>query len=342
MGTRRQKIGIIGLGLIGGSIALALKDKYEIKGCDNDPAVAEYARANGFCAVSEPSGMTDCAAVFVCVPVDRTEKVLRDAAKALGNATVITDVCSVKQPFAMLSSECRYVGGHPMAGVERGGIEHARKNLFKDAYWVITGDADADTVSGIVSDTGARVLKLAAAEHDRAVSVYSHAPHAVAYALVAAANNSRVPPIAGSGFLDTTRIAQSDENFWTTVFEMNRANVVRDLDAVIGEIEKIKSMIERGAPELNGYVKNSRIVRTALNRVDLGGECVYVELEDKVGEFERVTGLIAKAGINLKNIALVPVRDGVAGALRLEFDTAADSARAVEILHSNDYAASVN
>ena len=327
----KQKIGIIGLGMIGGSLALALRDDYEVAGYDTDEKTLEYARAN-ICAVTEIKGMRDCAVVFVCVPLAVMRATLERVSDIFGDGVIITDVASVKSPFVGVAK--RFVGGHPMAGRERGGIKQAKAHLFENAYYCITGEGDdANVVRAVVEKTGAIPIYMTAEEHDRAVSAFSHVPHAVAYSLVTAALDGGVQPIAGSGFMDTTRIAQSDEGFWTEVFKSNRDNVSRGIKSVIAELEKINEMLELGDyAALGGYLAAARQRRIALNRVDLGGEELYVDLVDKVGEFERITGAIARAGINLTNIALVPARSGANGALRLEFENAADRNKAMRVL----------
>lgn len=327
----KTKIGIVGLGLIGGSIALSLGDDYAISGYDTDEAVCEYARADGICDIVQPTEMSDCAIVFVCVPVAAVRDTLVSLRSAVGSKTIIADVASVKASFDGAISN--YVGTHPMAGTERGGIKSARKHLFENAYWVLTEKGEsADLVRGVIEKTGAIPLYMSAAEHDRTVAKYSHTPHAVAYALVQAALDG-AQPIAGSGFLDTTRIAQSDERFWTEVFLDNGENLSRGIADVIEELNKIRRMTEAADRDgLMKYLGAARMRRLALNRVDLGGEVLYVDLVDRIGEFERVTGTVARAGINLTNIALVTGREGAAGALRLEFGSADDRNRAASVL----------
>lgn len=330
--AHKQTIGIIGLGMIGGSLALALKDRYAVVGYDIDDGVREYARAN-VCGVADSvADMRDCLVVFVCVPVAAMRETLVSVRAALGEGVIITDVASVKTPFAGVCT--RYVGGHPMAGRERGGIEQAKAHLFENAYYCITDSGeDADIVRAVVEKTGAIPIFMTASEHDRAVSAFSHVPHAVAYASVTAALGESVQPIAGSGFMDSTRIAQSDERFWTEVFKLNRDNVRRGIKAVTAELDKIDGMLEGGDDAaLIEYLAAARQKRIALNRVDLGGEELYVDLVDRIGEFERVTGALAHAGINVTNIALVPARTGANGALRLEFGSVADKLRAMRVL----------
>ncbi len=317
--------------MIGGSIALALDGVCDVLGYDTDADVRDFARDNGFCKIVEPHRMLGCDVVFVCVPVSAVRGVLDDCIKYLPD-TVVTDVASVKAPFSGVGG--RYVGGHPMAGTERGGIRAAKHNLFKDAYWVITNvGSDADTVTARVRDMGAIPLFMSAEEHDRAVASYSHVPHAAAYALVSSALSSAVSPIAGSGFLDTTRIAKSDEKFWSDVFIRNSKNVADGIKSFMGELDGLRGMIERGdAAELEKYLAKARAKRLALDRSDLGGVTLYVDLVDRVGEFERITGIVARAGINLTNIALVPKREGANGALMLEFSDEKDRARAAAAL----------
>lgn len=324
--TSKNHIGIVGLGLIGGSIAEALRDEYDVIGFDTDSATCEYAKNHGICrTVADLSAMRGCSVIFVCVPVSATERVLESVYGAVGESAIISDVASVKTPFS--HAKGRYVGGHPMAGTELGGIQAAKPHLFQNAYWCITGSgADADTVRSIVKAFGAIPVDISAEEHDRAVSKYSHAPHAIAYALAAAAITGDAAPIAGSGFLDTTRIAKSDAGFWSDVLYLNRQNVIEDIRAVTAQLQKIETMLnsdDRAA--LIEYLDAARKKRLALDRIDLGGATVYVDLVDRVGEFERVTGVVARAGINVKSIALVPGREGTAGALRLEFENESDA-----------------
>lgn len=327
---KKASIGIIGLGMIGGSLALALNDGYEVIGYDTDASTRDYAVEHGFCRIVDPNDMGCCEVVFVCVPLAAMKSVLDGL--VIANDTIITDVASVKLPFK--DTRGRYVGGHPMAGTERGGITAAKPHLFQNAYWIITesGD-DADTVKAIVESIGALPLYMSAEEHDKAVAAFSHVPHAVAYALTTSALGAGVQPIAGSGFLDTTRIAQSDEAFWTEVFSLNGQNVSRGIKSAIEELKAIDGMIERGDRDgLVGYLGAARQKRAALSRIDLGGEALYVDLVDRLGEFERITGIIARAGIDVRNIALVPGREGAAGALRLEFADQNDRARAEAVL----------
>ncbi|MCM1368132.1 MAG: prephenate dehydrogenase/arogenate dehydrogenase family protein [Roseburia sp.] len=337
--ANREKIGIIGLGMIGGSLALALTPFFDIVGYDADASVRAYAEENGFCrVVFSPRDMKDCSAVFVCVPLVSMRDVLDEAYVALGDGVIITDVASVKMPFA--STRGRYVGGHPMAGSERGGIKQAKPHLFQNAYYCITSEGvDADRVRAIVEKTGAIALNMSAEDHDRAVAAFSHTPHAVAYALTTAAVESCVQPIAGTGFMDSTRIAQSEGRFWSEVFKLNKDNTSRCIHSVIDELTAVAGMLERDEyAKLERYFDAARKKREALNRVDLGGETLYVDLVDRVGEFERITGAVAREGINLTNIALVPARSGASGALRLEFASVADklnAKKAIERLYNS-------
>lgn len=330
--NEKRSIGIIGIGMIGGSLALALKDSCKVVGYDTDGDVRAYAEKNGICTVVEPSAMRECEVIFVCVPIYAMKKVLDGLPNVVGDRPIITDVASVKVPFA---STCgKYVGGHPMAGTERGGIAAAKAHLFENAYYVLTSnDGAAQTVKSVAELTGAIVIHMDAQTHDRAVAAFSHVPHAIAYAQVISALKSGAQPIAGSGFLDATRIAQSNEKFWTEVFKLNKQNVRDGIKAFSDELEKLDRMLaDDNYAAIEEYLACSRQKRDALNRSDLGGEVLYVDLIDRVGEFERVTGAIARAGINVTNIALVPARQNASGALRLEFACPSDKSKAQSVL----------
>lgn len=333
MDKNKTRIGIVGLGLIGGSLALSLNGKYDVLGWDADGKTRAYAAENGFCTLADLDRMSECDVIFSCVPIAAMRRTLDSIYAAVGDASVITDVASVKSPF--VSSKGRYVGGHPMAGTENGGILSAKPHLFQNAYWCITTDGgDADIVRSVVKATGAIPVDMTADEHDRSVAVFSHTPHAVAYALVNSALKACSTPIAGSGFLDTTRIAKSDEKFWTNVFKLNGKNVTDGISSVIDELKKVKSLIEgEEFDKLEEYIRSARNKRQALDRADLSGEELYVDLVDRIGEFERITGAISRAGINMTNIALVPSREGAGGALRIEFSCSEDKERAAALLN---------
>lgn len=330
---KKRKIGIIGLGLIGGSIAFALRDEFDIVGYDTDLSSCDHAREIGLAEIVSVSEMRDCDIVFVCVPVCIMKSVLEEVAKELPNV-IVTDVASVKAPFAETGG--RYVGGHPMAGTEKGGIRAAKPHLFENAYWVITGNGkDADTVQKTVEYMGAKPLRMTAVDHDRAVAQFSHAPHALAYALVTSTVESGVAPIAGSGFFDTTRIAGSSGDFWAEVFRLNKDNVLPAIDGAMSELAKIKDMLASDSfSELADYMNAAKQKRDALFCENpIGGYALYVDLVDRIGEFERVTGTLARAGINVASIALMPGREeSNGGALRLEFDNGTDRLRAAQAL----------
>ena len=329
----KTKIGIVGLGMIGGSLAIALNGKYDVLGYDTDADTLDFAASNKFCDIADAlEDMTGCAVVFVCVPVDATGEVLDKLCACCGDKTIITDVASVKAPFARTRG--RYVGGHPMAGTEFGGIRAAKPHLFENAYYIITdlGD-DGKRVGEIVESIGAIPVYMSAEEHDKSVSKYSHVPHAVAYALVSASARGGASPIAGTGFMDTTRIAASDERFWTSVFKHNKQNVLSGIDDMLGELKSVRDKLARDDYDgLEAYIRSARLMREAVKNRGLGGEVLYVDLVDRVGEFERVTGRIARAGVNIASISLVPGRDGVGGALRLEFKTTAERDMAERVL----------
>lgn len=328
--SMKKKVGIIGLGLIGGSIAYALRDKFDIVGYDTDAFTCEYVKNNNLARIVPIDGMTSCEVVFVCVPLAVTKTVLDNVTRLLPNV-IVADVSSVKMPFTLTGG--RYVGTHPMAGTEKGGITAAKAHLFENAYWVITGSgSDADTVELIIKNTGARPIRMTAGEHDRAVAFFSHAPHAVAYALVSASVGD-APPIAGSGFFDTTRIAASSGEFWSEVFRQNKDNVLFSLDRIESELSKIKSLLSSDSyDELTSYMNAAKLKRDAVFYGEASGDALYVDLVDRIGEFERVTGKLASAGINVKSIALMPGREGAGGALRLEFENSADRLRAESAL----------
>ena len=243
----KKTVAIVGLGLIGGSLALALKDKFTVWGCSRKRATEEYALECGM--IDEIRGTdnlrgADC--VIACTPL----KVLRDTVKeiysAVGDSALITDVGSVKGMLEGLPG--RLVGGHPMAGNERSGIEAAENGLFRGAYYCIVPyknscDEDVEFVTQIAKTVESIPVTLSPEEHDRLAARYSHAPHMCAYALSESMIDDSAT-IAGSGFSDSTRIALSDADFWTEVFKLNRRNTLDALDGYMLELGKMKKLLE--------------------------------------------------------------------------------------------------
>lgn len=238
------RVGIIGLGLVGGSLALDLLDRgVPVVGTDTDASQRDLAATAGVTVRDDAATVAvDADLVVVAVPPAEVARVL-SRVRASAPEAVITDVASVKAPatLGVVDPPPRWIGGHPMAGTERSGFAAARPGMLAGATWLLTPADDADrdalvAVIDLVLSVGAVPLVLDAADHDRLVAAVSHVTHLVSYALHGVAGGlgrSLVDLAAGPSFRDATRVAASDPAFWADVTHRNR-DAVQD---VLGRVQ---------------------------------------------------------------------------------------------------------
>lgn len=218
-----MKIGVIGLGLIGGSIFKALKGKYEVIGVSS--SVQEKNVTNDYNALS------DCKLVFVCSPMNATLEVLDKLNSILNANTIVTDVCSLKSFVAQKQYNFKFIPSHPMAGTEHKGWDNSFAELFQSAKWAITplnGEIlpEQELLENIIRDLGAEPIITTPDEHDRAVALISHFPLVVAQALCENIKDNKLAQIlAASGFRDTTRLALSNTDMANDMVNLNNHNI---------------------------------------------------------------------------------------------------------------------
>ena len=229
-----QKIGIIGLGLIGGSIFKDLIDlEYEVKAVSRSQ--------NGENIYKSYEDLKDCEIIFVCTPMNKTLKVLDELENIISVNTVVCDVCSLKKFVSEKERPYIFIPSHPMAGTEHKGFENSFKGLFKGAKWVITRKANGvEKLIEIIKKLGAEPVFATAAEHDEAAAMISHMPMVIAQALfLTASQNPLALEIASSGFRDMTRLALSNEEMANDMVTMNAENIqkaILKLYKVIGDL----------------------------------------------------------------------------------------------------------
>ncbi len=255
------RVAVVGLGLIGGSLAAALRRAggYVVVGVDRDRGALEWALARGVvdeAADDAERGVEGAGLVVVAVHVGSIVPVVRSLAPHLRPGTVVTDVGSVKEAVveaaeaALAPLGVRFVGGHPIAGRELSGVRNADPGLFEGRIAVLTPTASTEAgalerVRSMWEAAGSRVVTMDPAEHDRVFAWVSHLPHAVAYALVAAVlggPDQRLARYAGGGFADFTRIAASSPEMWRDIFLANRPRVLEAIEgfrAALGELEQV-------------------------------------------------------------------------------------------------------
>ncbi|HEY5172434.1 MAG TPA: prephenate dehydrogenase/arogenate dehydrogenase family protein [Acidimicrobiia bacterium] len=345
-----MRIAVVGTGLIGGSIGLALAELgHDVVGFDRDRD--RLARAQELGAVRSAAADIEEAAIgadaaFVALPVGA----IADAAVRLIDAGVplVTDVGSVKGPVvAEVARRCaeraaRFIGGHPMAGSEQDGIEGARTDLFVGAAWVVTPTPETaedayTTLRALLRDLQAEVVAVTPDDHDVLVSFVSHVPQLAASTLmdVATTHEARhraLLRLAAGGFRDMTRIAASQPSIWLDILTSNRDAVVGALDAYLAGLQHARDIVAAGDREaLKAMLDRARAARRNLP-VGISMTTKLVELRipvpDRPGVLAEVTTLAGRLGVNVADVEIAHSKEGGAGVLVLI--VAADEAGAFE------------
>ena len=236
-----MKIGVIGLGLIGGSIFKKLNqlNKYETVG------ISRSVKEAGLNVSDDYTTLKDCDIVFVCTPMSVTLDILDKLESFVGPDTIVTDVCSLKEFVSKKTYKYRFIPSHPMAGTENSGWESSFPELFTGAKWVITpinGETcDAQKkLKALIAELEAQVVITTAKEHDKAVAFISHMPLVIAQALCENIKDDKLAQIlASSGFKDTTRLALSNTQLAGDMVKMNRENIELALDALSDSIKSL-------------------------------------------------------------------------------------------------------
>lgn len=250
-----MKIGVIGLGLIGGSIFKRGRLSHEVVGISR--SVEEENVSNDY------STLKGCRIVFVCTPMNKTLEILDKLEDILDEDTIVTDVCSLKEFVSKKNYKFKFIPSHPMAGTENSGWEHSFPELFEGATWAVTlkentALEDFEVLKSVISDLGANTIMTTPQEHDKAVALISHAPMLVAQALCKnIEHNELAQKLASSGFRDTTRLALSNTEMANDMVLMNGENI-RDVVALLdNNIEKIMdSDYKQQANEIKEFRKN--------------------------------------------------------------------------------------
>jgi prephenate dehydrogenase len=278
-----QKITIIGVGLLGGSIGIAAR-KNRVAG-----EIAGFVRSKKSISDCEKFGATDFATtdllaavsnsdlIILCTPLAQMAAITRQFLPALKRGAIVTDVGSVKAGVVreleslVQKSGAHFIGSHPMAGAEKTGVAAARADLFVNAVCVLTPTKKSNTTAlrkleQFWKSVSARVLKMKAAQHDLLVSRSSHLPHVVAATLANLVLNPVSPKqqaaLCANGFRDTTRIASGSPEMWRDIALANRKNLSRSLDAFISDLQKFQRTLKKSdAKEISKFFVTAKLRR---------------------------------------------------------------------------------
>ncbi|MDX9871589.1 MAG: prephenate dehydrogenase [Clostridia bacterium] len=362
------KITIIGLGLIGGSLGKALKKRRPglvITGVDVKPAIIEAAIELGVIdeGTTVPAeGVRDADLVFLAAPVQAIAGVCREIAPHLAPEAIVTDVCSTKENVLKIMAEtlpatARYVGGHPMAGSEKSGLEGVDELLFENAVYILTPTAAADpvalqTVRDTVESLGARVVFLTPAEHDAKVAAVSHLPHLAAAALMNTVGRLETQgagyfQLAAGGLRDTTRIAAGNSELWCGILLNNEQAVLPLIQTFQAALEEFAAAIRQRDPQaLSDLLSRARLWRSQL---PTGMKSILPELyeltiaiPDQPGTIGEISTLLGRHAINIIDIEVLRVREGEQGAIRLGFLAKETREKALLILAQYGYKARIS
>ncbi len=351
-----RRIAILGVGLIGGSLGLAWKKsrpKVTIIGFDT-PEVLERASKIGIVdekAATARHAVMTADLVVLAAPIGANLRLLEEVGPHVQPGALLTDVSSVKKPIMeqarlFVEPENLFVGGHPMAGAEHSSVEHADPLLFENATYVLCppedmteqDQASMEELVRLIEETGARILMLGPARHDRIAAAVSHLPQMLAVALMNLAaeeqeKDDAVLNLAAGGFRDMTRIASSSFHLWRDILIANQGAI---LDA-LGHFSRIlrtlrNRLIEEDMDALEEAFERAQHLRERIPR-DMKGFLhpladVFVYVEDNPGALYGITRTLFKAEISIKDIELLKIREGTGGTFRLGFadETAAEAA----------------
>ncbi|MDA8233611.1 MAG: prephenate dehydrogenase [Clostridia bacterium] len=355
-----HKIAIIGLGLIGGSMGMAMVGKglvREVWGVDVDPITLETAlqtMAVHKATTQLAEGVRGAEMVVLAVPVGLTEEVLKGIAPYLSEGCIVTDVGSTKTGVVelaegILPSGVHFVGGHPMAGSEVAGIKGADRYLFENAVYLLTPTdktdrAAADRVQALMEAVGAKVFRYSPKEHDVMVAAVSHLPQLLAVALVKTVAGVQEKHrdtllLAAGGFRDTTRIASSHPVMWRDIFLSNKDSVlemVGKFRLVLDEFEE--AITASNGADLMGQLEAARQIRQGLPDKAKGYlpslHEIIVTVPDRPGMIAEIATHLGAEGININDIEILRIREGDGGTIRLGLTEPGSDDRAVEILRS--------
>ncbi len=260
----KKVVGVVGLGLIGGSFALALKEytDCEVLGVDRDPAVLSFAKTNGYIdgyLKNTEETLAACDMVFIALYPKDTLAFMQEQEFRFKKDAVVADFCGVKSLFQdFRPSHFHYIGCHPMAGKEVNGIRNADKDLFAGASMLMM--APQPDLEEIYRKVGfSRIVHTNPAHHDRLIGYTSQLPHVLAVAYVMMQEFCECDGYHAGSFNDVSRVARINEILWSELFCDNKERLSAQIDTLTQNLNQLKQMINHNPSELQDTLKQSRI-----------------------------------------------------------------------------------
>lgn len=356
------EVGFIGLGLIGGSLAKAIRKTYPsctIIAYDCDKEALDTAISDGTItrrAEKIDGDFSNCNIIFLCAPVAFNLRNLELVKKCLSPDCIITDVGSVKtaihETVIELGLESQFIGGHPMAGSEKTGFLNATAHMLENAYYILTpskciSNQQIQFYETLIQSLGALPMILDYKEHDYITAAISHLPHIIASGLVnlVAHKDSReahMKTLAAGGFKDITRIASSSPRLWQQICQLNKENLKQILKDYIALLESMKHAIDKeNETEIYRYFDSAKEYRNSFSDFSSGPLKkefeIYCDIVNEPGIVAKIVSILANQNISIKSIDTIHNREFEEAVLSIGFYSQDDYENAIFLLKSYDY-----
>jgi prephenate dehydrogenase len=348
-----NRIAILGLGLIGGSFAKAIKQSNQniiIAAFDRDEVLN---RALSDKVIDEKlTSFEDALSyelILMALPIDQSLNLFKQLSPNLKPNQIISDLCSVKGVFAdewkLISSKGIYIGAHPMTGKEKSGYENSDLLLYENSVFIIcaenTNDKALKSYFEFIKLTGARIVLLDAHLHDRITAHVSHLPQLISILLMNQANNkdedTALLDFAAGGFRDMTRIASSDFGIWESIIRYNKVEILKTLSSFQDQISSLYNLIENDDYNLIEDLFES--ARLARNEIPINTKGfldplfdIAIFVKDEPGMISKISTILFDNHINIKDIELLKIREGTGGNFKFYFEFESDAEKAKQLI----------
>lgn len=356
------KVGIIGLGLIGGSLAKAFKNRLKIQTIvavnrNQDVLIDAYNEGviDGY-STTVNEIFADCDIVFICTPVNTIAGFAEKLSQYISPNCIVSDVGSTKghiyDEMKAFSDKFIYIGGHPMTGSEKYRYNASKEHLFENAYYILTPAENAplgtvEEFKKALSSLGAIPVIVSPYQHDYIVASISHVPHIVASALCNSVCIMDTPQkhmkfLAAGGFKDITRIASSSPDMWGSICFENKHEILNALENLENVIADVRKSIQNDDKEaVKEYFDHARMYRDSFSAATPGTFVkryeIVIDVLDKPGSIAIIAVLFSSNNINIKNMSIVNSREHECGVLQISFDSEEQRAKSIKLLKEMNY-----
>lgn len=344
-----NRIAILGLGLIGGSFAKALKHanpNISISAFDKDEVLNQALLEKVIDSkLSDINEALSCEIIFLSLPIEISLENFKTISPQLNENQIISDLCSVKGIFVdnwkTLSSKGTYIGAHPMTGKEKSGYENSDALLFENSVFIVCTENGKnnlyDDYINLVKTSGARISLLDPHLHDKITSHVSHLPQLLSVLLVNHSaqkvdENSFLDYAAG-GFRDMTRIASSDFSIWESIIKYNKSEILDSIEIFEKQLTSLKDIIKKESySDIKNLFDNARQLRNEIP-INTKGFIdplfdITVFVKDQPGMISKISTILFENNINIKDIELLKIREGTGGNFKFYFDSESDAVKA--------------